>query len=640
MEASTLQHGTVVDRYTVERPLGEGGMAMVFLVRHNQLGTKHALKVLTVASSAIRQRLVTEGRVQAALRHANILNVTDLITLPGGSPGLIMEFVEGPSLEQLLDRQALTLTQADALARPILQGVAEAHGQGLVHRDLKPANILLEFGNGTFVPKVADFGLAKILSGEGSGARTKTGSAMGTPHYMSPEQVRDAKNVGPEADVFALGAILYELVTRRRAFEGEDLLDIFNAVAAGQYVPPRQLVPDLPPRMENAILASLQIDPTDRPPSVEVLLEMWSDGQPLPEGPPFPSIVRSMPGAMPSHETWVDAMAGAGVSTINQVPATSSPPRRTGSGVSSISTGAAALAGGGVALMLLGLMGVAAAALVGGVLWYQSTRETTVAAVEAPTEVVAPTDGPVAATTAEPDPQASQAAVPEPAPTEAVAAAAPEPDTTHEPAQTDGPEGTDALDAEDPDASAEADTDPPPEDAQPPRTSKRWPFSEPRPSHGQFTGSQDPKERKAGVENLMRRPTEADTVLVLADLVLNDPDPEVRLVAWAGARELIAQKKGNQEQLHQLAAHVLEHGKFRFASQAARSLAHHGNDPAQLVVGLEHPTASVQLTTLRMIGVMRKRKIRYRWRSHVQPMTSSPNKKVRELATEIVRDLR
>jgi len=273
-----LTTGSIVDRYTVVGTLGEGGMAMVYRVRHNQLGTEHALKVLTIASVQIAERLLQEGRVQATLRHPNIVAVTDIVDL-SGSPGLIMELVNGPSLDDFLVREMLSLDQVDALASGILAGVAAAHAQDLIHRDLKPANIMLAITPAGLVPKVTDFGLAKLLTGGGGNSHTRTGSTMGTPHYMAPEQIRDSKNVGPRADVFSLGVILYEMVTQQRAFDGEDLLAIFNAVASGEYVPVRDHRPALPDRMERAITGALQVALTDRVASVAELQAIWSGGE-------------------------------------------------------------------------------------------------------------------------------------------------------------------------------------------------------------------------------------------------------------------------------------------------------------------------------------------------------------------------
>nr|MBA2320693.1 serine/threonine protein kinase [Deltaproteobacteria bacterium] len=268
--------GTVIDRYTVESVLGEGGMAIVYKVRHNTLGSLHALKVLTITSPELKRRLVQEGRVQGQLRHPNIVQVTDVVDV-GDAPALVMEFIEGPTLDDYVEKQRPTLAQVDSLAQGILDGVAAAHAKGLVHRDLKPGNILLQVSPSGLTPKITDFGLAKVQGGEPGGwMRTREGTAMGTPHYMSPEQIRDAGAVGEPGDVFALGAILYELVTGRLAFDGADILEIFNKVAEADYVPVRQLVPEVPDRMERAITGALKERIADRVQSVADLRAVWN----------------------------------------------------------------------------------------------------------------------------------------------------------------------------------------------------------------------------------------------------------------------------------------------------------------------------------------------------------------------------
>jgi len=276
-----LAAGTRVDRYQVEAMLGRGGMAVVYRVRHEHLGTAHALKILTIPSPSVRSRLLTEGRVQASLRHPNIVAVTDVVEVDG-APGLVLDFVAGPALDTLLARQRLTLEQADRIARDILAGVAHAHRAGLVHRDLKPGNVMLANHSDTMVAMVADFGLAKILASDTAAHQTRSGVAMGTPAYMAPEQIRDAKHVDERADVFSLGALLYELVTGARAFQGADTFELFSAVTSGSFAPLQERAPDLPPRMERAILAALRVNVEGRPPNAAALLDAWVDGTPAP----------------------------------------------------------------------------------------------------------------------------------------------------------------------------------------------------------------------------------------------------------------------------------------------------------------------------------------------------------------------
>jgi serine/threonine-protein kinase len=177
----------------------------------------------------------------------------------------------------LLSHKKLSLDQVDLLAQGIMRGVAAAHRQDLIHRDLKPSNILLELGHGRIVPKVADFGLAKVLDAGGGMSQTRSGVAMGTPHYMAPEQIRDAKNVDARTDVFALGAIFYEMVSGERAFPGEDMLTIFLAISEGKARPIREHCPDLPEHMAAAIEGALQIDRDQRIGSCDALLALWRD---------------------------------------------------------------------------------------------------------------------------------------------------------------------------------------------------------------------------------------------------------------------------------------------------------------------------------------------------------------------------
>ncbi|HNC94633.1 MAG TPA: protein kinase [Myxococcota bacterium] len=273
-----LSPGDEVDRYEVEKLLGEGGTAVVYRVRHRTLGTLHALKVPTASSQGMLRRLVEEGKAQARLVHPNLVRVTDVIDV-GGLPGLLMEYVEGSNLLDLLSRGPLHPAEAERLFREILAGVGFAHQQGFVHRDLKPANILLTSGPKGPVPKITDFGLAKAWMEEDHG-HTRTGWVMGTPGYMSPEQIQNAKAVDPRTDLFAMGAILYEMLIGRPAFTGGTLAQIFMAVQMGTYVPPERTMPTLPAHLVAAIRACLMVDREKRVSSAEELVEVL-DGRRL-----------------------------------------------------------------------------------------------------------------------------------------------------------------------------------------------------------------------------------------------------------------------------------------------------------------------------------------------------------------------
>ena len=269
--------GQHIDRYVVEGVIGEGGMATVYRVRHVDHGTPLALKVLTTWTRGIEDRLLQEGRLQAALVHPNLVQVRDVVQV-GTAKGLLLELVEGPSLDRRLVEDPPTWDESLAIFAGILDGVEYAHARGVVHRDLKPSNVLLVGG---VVPKVADFGLARVLDDGTDARRTRTGVAMGTPAYMSPEQVRDAKNVDERTDIFALGCILYELVTGHRTFPGDDTFALFSAITAGNYPQPEDLRPDLPGPVGAAIRGCLAVDRDARIPDVATLRRVLA-GEALP----------------------------------------------------------------------------------------------------------------------------------------------------------------------------------------------------------------------------------------------------------------------------------------------------------------------------------------------------------------------
>jgi serine/threonine-protein kinase len=230
-----LEPGQTFDRYTVEKTLGEGGMASVYQVRHTTLGSLHALKVLHVHGAAIRERLLAEGRVQAGLDHPNALVVTDVIDVDG-SPGLVMEYVDGGSLEEWI-QPSVSREQRLEVFRSVCDAVASAHEAGWIHRDLKPANVLVKRVGTKVVPKVADFGLVKTLRGQQphDGPATRDGATMGSPGYMAPEQIENAADVDARADVYSLGCLLHWVLTGERAFKGDTVLEIFQEVGAGRH---------------------------------------------------------------------------------------------------------------------------------------------------------------------------------------------------------------------------------------------------------------------------------------------------------------------------------------------------------------------------------------------------------------------
>ena len=267
-----LTKGQIVEgRYQVIRLIGSGSFAHIYEATHLGLQSKHALKILDAelaADADLRNRFLAEGRIQAQLRHPNIVSVTDIVTQP--YPGLVMEHVEGWTMDQYMEHYGPPKTPAGVLTvfGPILDGVAAAHRAGVVHRDLKPENIIMGTGaNGELRPMVTDFGIAKVLDEATVNTgkkKTEAGVRMGTLLYMSPEQVRGAKNLDARSDVFALGAILYELVTGRIAFDAPSEFDTMRNIVDGTFEPPERAVGKLHPVFAACIRKALAIDPDER----------------------------------------------------------------------------------------------------------------------------------------------------------------------------------------------------------------------------------------------------------------------------------------------------------------------------------------------------------------------------------------
>lgn len=260
-------------RYIVEAELGRGGFATVYAARHAQLGSHHAVKVLHgEMDDEIRGRMLSEGKIQARLTHVNVVRVTDVVALDDGV-ALVMDRVEGVSLRALLDHGRLSLSSALALAEGILAGVSAAHAAGLIHRDLKPDNVLID-ADGT--PKISDFGLARAEDPNLRGAHTRQGVGMGTPGYMAPEAFTDVASVDARADIFALGAILYELLSGLRAFPPElSWVQLYKRAGSSDYLPLDQVAPELPGHLVYAVHAALSPSPEDRPVDVTALLALW-----------------------------------------------------------------------------------------------------------------------------------------------------------------------------------------------------------------------------------------------------------------------------------------------------------------------------------------------------------------------------
>lgn len=243
---------TVGGRYRIEELIGRGGMAEVYRVRHAELGSVHALKLLLVEREGLSERLLLEGRIQAQLRHPNVVVVTDIVR-HDGLFGLLMEYVDSLTLEDLLQRKGrLPVEVAFALLAPIMAGVYAAHRAGVLHRDLKPANVLLARTAGGLVPKVSDFGIAKVVA-EGLDGGLTADVPIGTPGFMAPEQILDPRTVDVRTDVYALGAIAYQLLSGARPFADHTGYVTLGATLHGTYAPLAEVVEGLSPAVGAAI---------------------------------------------------------------------------------------------------------------------------------------------------------------------------------------------------------------------------------------------------------------------------------------------------------------------------------------------------------------------------------------------------
>jgi hypothetical protein len=295
-----------VPGYEILAEVGRGGMGVVYRARQRGLGRIVALKMVLAgghAGPAELARFRAEAEALAALHHPHIVQIHEIGEV-GGTPYFSLELCEGGSLADRVGR-AWPPREAARLVQTLARAVQAAHGAGIVHRDLKPGNVLLA-ADGS--PKLTDFGLAKRL--EVDSARTQTGAILGTPGYMAPEQAAGKRDVGPAADVHALGAILYELLTGKPPFQAGGALDVLVAIMQQDPVPVRQLNPAVPRDLETVCLKCLQKDPRQRYPSAEALaddLGRFLAGEPVKARPP---------GVLRRADRWVRRRQGLAVAYV------------------------------------------------------------------------------------------------------------------------------------------------------------------------------------------------------------------------------------------------------------------------------------------------------------------------------------
>jgi serine/threonine-protein kinase len=257
-------------KYRVERVLGRGGMGVVVAATHLQLDQRVALKFLlpqALQHPEMVARFSREARAAAKLRSEHVAKVVDVGTLESGIPYIVMEYLEGGDLSSHLAREGpLSVGRAAALALEACEGLAEAHALGIVHRDLKPANLFLaRMPDRTECLKILDFGISKVVSpGQTGFNMTQTGAVMGSPYYMSPEQMRSSRTVDMRADIWSLGVILFELVSGRVPFDAPSLPQLCGMILSDPPPGLGQWRSDAPARFQAIVSRCLEKEPSSR----------------------------------------------------------------------------------------------------------------------------------------------------------------------------------------------------------------------------------------------------------------------------------------------------------------------------------------------------------------------------------------
>ncbi|MRG96896.1 serine/threonine-protein kinase [Polyangium spumosum] len=337
-----LAPGTVIaGRYRLERPLASGGMGSVWVGQHVTLQTEVAIKFISTesaASPAARARFEREARSAAHLRHANIVAVQDY-GIEDETPYLVMELLRGESLEERIHaRGRLSLEALAPIVQQMSRGLRKAHEAGIIHRDLKPGNVFLarDDDEDVEVVKILDFGIAKETDTSLS-ENTKTSELMGSPHYMSPEQLRSSKKTDVRSDLWSVGVVLYRALTGRIPFPGDTLAEVMVQVFSARLPPPTSLAPELPPAIDAFFQKALARSPDDRFQTMRELAEAF---QSVTSGKGMPAAAPSSPEARASLPSVNATATPLPVAPPLQPPAAVVPPAPVSSpGLSSLGGG-------------------------------------------------------------------------------------------------------------------------------------------------------------------------------------------------------------------------------------------------------------------------------------------------------------
>jgi len=283
VRATEWKAGDVVDgKYLLVRPIAKGGMGSVWEAQNRRTERRVAIKFMLpelIDAPATVERFFREAKASARIDHPCIVDVLDLGTLPtpsgeNGAPYLVLEYLEGRSLEQLVEAAPLAPIQAAALMLEVVRALVAAHAAGIIHRDLKPGNVFIAKKGEAIVPKILDFGISKITSAIGDMRVTRTGAVLGSPAYMSPEQARGRTDIDGRADVWAIGVILYEAVSNKLPFTGENYNQVMMAITLDEPTPLVTVAPSVDDEFLAIVGACLHKDRDLRPSSMEKLATM------------------------------------------------------------------------------------------------------------------------------------------------------------------------------------------------------------------------------------------------------------------------------------------------------------------------------------------------------------------------------
>ncbi len=273
--ASTWNAGDVVDgKYLLVRAIAKGGMGSVWEAKNQLTERRVAIKFMLpelVEAPATVERFFREAKASARIDHPCIVDVLDLGNLPDGAPYLVLEYLEGRTLEDVVEAAVLAPIQAAALMLEVVRALVAAHAAGIVHRDLKPSNVFIAKKGDALVPKILDFGISKITTAIGDMKVTRTGTVLGSPAYMSPEQARGKTDIDGRTDIWAVGVILYEAVSNKLPFTGENYNQVMMAITLDEPLPLAAVAPSVDDEFLAIVTSCLSKEREQRPASMEVL---------------------------------------------------------------------------------------------------------------------------------------------------------------------------------------------------------------------------------------------------------------------------------------------------------------------------------------------------------------------------------